>query len=63
MVLCFVIKRKEWIKWLVINLVGVTIVNQFLKNIVQRPRPVEFRLVEASGYSFPSGHSMVGAAF
>lgn len=29
-----------------------------LKNIYQRPRPSITHLVEASGYSFPSGHSM-----
>lgn len=37
--------------------------NQILKHIVQRPRPTEFRLIDESGYSFPSGHSMVSAAF
>lgn len=37
--------------------------NQLLKNIVARPRPEGFRLVEESGYSFPSGHSMVSMAF
>lgn len=37
--------------------------NQILKMIVQRPRPVGYRLIEESGYSFPSGHSMVSAAF
>lgn len=34
-----------------------------MKNIVARPRPEGFRLVEESGYSFPSGHSMVSMAF
>jgi undecaprenyl-diphosphatase len=34
-----------------------------LKNIFQRERPAEFRLVNATGYSFPSGHSMVSTAF
>lgn len=34
-----------------------TIVNKVIKNIVERPRP-EIRLVEASGFSFPSGHAM-----
>ena len=45
------------------NLVIITILNQLLKKILQRPRPDEFRIVEASGYSFPSGHSMVSMAF
>lgn len=45
------------------NLVIITALNQLIKVILQRPRPDEFRIVEASGYSFPSGHSMVSMAF
>jgi undecaprenyl-diphosphatase len=30
---------------------------------VQRPRPEEYRIINESGYSFPSGHSMVSMAF
>ena len=37
--------------------------NQILKRIVQRPRPTEFRLIDESGYSFPSGHSMAAMSF
>ena len=44
-------------------LVIVTILNQLLKAILQRPRPTEYRIVEETGYSFPSGHSMVSMAF
>lgn len=45
------------------NLGLVIILNQALKFIIQRPRPTGFRLVDVSGYSFPSGHSMVSMAF
>jgi membrane-associated phospholipid phosphatase len=45
-----------------LNLVGAFALNQLLKNLVQRPRPDDM-LVDASGYSFPSGHSMVAMAF
>lgn len=45
------------------NLVGVVLLNQVCKFIVQRPRPEGFRLIAESGYSFPSGHSMVAMAF
>lgn len=34
-----------------------------LKLIIQRPRPDEYRIIDASGYSFPSGHSMISMAF
>lgn len=45
------------------NLALVVVLNQVLKFIIQRPRPDGFRLVDVSGYSFPSGHSMVAMAF
>ncbi len=45
------------------NLVGVVVLNWVLKEIVHRPRPDGFRLITESGYSFPSGHSMVAVAF
>ena len=46
-----------------VNLVLVVVINQVLKFIIQRPRPDGFRLASASGFSFPSGHSMVAMAF
>ena len=61
-VLIFIFCKK--IRWFVtFDLVGVTLVNQIIKHIVRRPRPNILRLVEESGYSFPSGHSMVSMAF
>ena len=45
------------------NLVGIVALNFALKEIVQRPRPEGFRLIAETGYSFPSGHSMVAVAF
>ena len=54
-------KRPGWC--CAVNLVLVAALNAGLKLVFQRPRPVGFRLVEESGYSFPSGHSMVAMAF
>ena len=54
-------KRAGWCS--AANLVCALALNQILKAIVQRPRPDGFRLAEASGFSFPSGHSMVAMAF
>ncbi len=45
------------------NLVIITALNQLLKRILQRPRPTEYRIIEETGYSFPSGHSMISMAF
>lgn len=48
---------------LTISLGSSCLLNLILKNIVQRVRPMFPHLVNASGYSFPSGHSMVSMAF
>ena len=57
------IKNKKIGVSIISNLAIITVLNQLLKRIVQRSRPTEFRIVEESGYSFPSGHSMVSMAF
>lgn len=46
-----------------INLCSVTVLNLVLKSILQRPRPNEYRMINETGYSFPSGHSMISMAF
>ena len=61
--LIIVIKNKKIGLSIFLNLSFVTILNQLLKRILQRPRPNEFRIIEETGYSFPSGHSMVSMAF
>ena len=62
-ILFIVIKNKRIGICIYLNLFIVTSLNLILKNIVQRPRPTEYRLINESGYSFPSGHSMASAAF
>lgn len=61
--LFIVIKNKKIGISIVCNLGIITILNQLLKRILQRPRPEKFRIIHESGYSFPSGHSMVSMAF
>ena len=61
--LLLLIKNKKIGLSIFSNIVIITILNQLLKRILRRPRPTEFRIVEESGYSFPSGHSMVSMAF
>ncbi len=59
-----IIKKKKLMGILIwVNLASSALLNQILKRLVQRPRPTEYRLIEENGYSFPSGHSMVSAAF
>lgn len=57
------VKNKKISISVFINLIVVTLINQIIKNILQRPRPTEYRIIEQGGYSFPSGHSMVSMAF
>jgi len=58
--LFILIKNKKIGLSIILNLTGL---NQILKYILQRPRPTEYRLIEETGFSFPSGHSMVSMAF
>lgn len=62
-ILLIFIRNKKIGLSMVINLVLATGLNVILKDILQRPRPTEYRIVDASGYSFPSGHSMVNMTF
>ncbi len=47
---------------ILINVIVVTLLNQLLKYVFQRERPTN-SIIEETGYSFPSGHSMVSMAF
>lgn len=57
------IKNKKIPMYISINLIVTAIFNLLLKNIIRRNRPVGYRLVEETGFSFPSGHSMASMAF
>lgn len=59
----FILKNKKIAVTINVNLIISTILNLILKNIIQRPRPEGYRLIGESGYSFPSGHSMISMAF
>jgi len=48
---------------LAISLSGAWLLNTILKELFHRARPDIVHLVKAGGYSFPSGHAMVAAAF
>lgn len=58
------IKKHYWdAAMVIINLSGGWGMNELLKAVFQRERPDIFRLTEASGFSFPSGHAMISFAF
>lgn len=57
------IKKNYYIAQLLLaSTLGSFILNFLLKILINRTRPLEFFLVEQSGLSFPSGHSMVAAS-
>ena len=64
-VLCLIfIKNRKVGASIAVNLACSGLVNHIIKEIVQRPRPpMEYRMVEESSFSFPSGHSMTSATF
>ena len=62
-VLFILVKNRKIGLSIFMNLVIISVLNQLIKKILQRPRPTEFRIIEETGYSFPSGHSMVSMAF
>lgn len=63
LILLFLFKDRNINKSIVFNLIIATTLNILFKNILQRPRPTDFRIIEETGYSFPSGHSMISMAF
>ena len=55
------LKHKRFI--IILNLLNDVVLNNVLKLIFKRERPIDIMLVEESGYSFPSGHTMVACIF
>ena len=61
--LLLLIKNKKVGISVFLNLILASLTNYILKQILQRPRPIEYRIIDENGYSLPSGHSMVSMAF
>ena len=63
-ILCIIfVKNKKYKCVIPINLGLIVFFNIVLKNFFERPRPYNLRIIEESGFSFPSGHSMASMAF
>ena len=56
-------KNKKYFLALFINMILIAIINYFLKIIFLRDRPLDLMLIYESGYSYPSGHSMIAVFF
>lgn len=63
-ILIFIKEKKKLLSTTVpSSLLLITIINLILKSIFKRPRPLGYRLIEITGHSFPSGHSVASMAF
>lgn len=63
LVILLICKDKKMGLIIMINLFVSILLNIIFKGIIQRDRPLEDFLIIESGYSFPSGHSMVSMAY
>ena len=63
LVILLICKDKKMGLIIIINLLVSILLNIIFKGIIQRDRPLEDFLIIESGYSFPSGHSMVSMAY
>ena len=57
------IKNKKTGFYIALNALLCCLLNQGIKFLVARPRPTDINIIEESGFSFPSGHSMMSVAF
>jgi undecaprenyl-diphosphatase len=57
-------RRLYWLAALLLSVPGGALVNRLLKDAVHRPRPhVSDPILAVTGYSFPSGHTMMASVF
>jgi len=62
-VILIFIKNKRIGLLIFVNLIIAALCNYILKYMFNRERPLEYMLIDESGFSFPSGHSMVAMTF
>jgi undecaprenyl-diphosphatase len=62
--LCWVSLRSKTYSFAILSsFTAMWVLNTLIKEILQRERPSLQHLVEAGGYSFPSGHAMISMGF
>ena len=61
--LFIILKNKKTALYIFINLASAFTINETVKTIFTRSRPIGINLIEETGFSFPSGHSMISLAF
>lgn len=63
LLILFLTKNRIFATYMTLNVILCFLMNQGLKLLFARPRPVDINLITESGYSYPSGHSMMSMAF
>ena len=59
-ILLIIYKKIKQAALLALGVCSIWIINEIMKSIFKRPRPaLSMRMVNVSGYSFPSGHAMI----
>src|SRR3989344_7162807 len=56
-------KKLNYLKILLISVLGGQIIVEVMKHIIRRSRPVLNPLIEETGFSFPSGHAFAAVYF
>lgn len=63
-IILFLFKKRKLAIGVTLNLLISSLTYVILKNVIQRPRPpIDERLIEETGFSFPSGHTTNNTAF
>ena len=55
-------KNKKYSIYMSLNIFLITLFQFILKAIFSRTRPIDINLIEETGYSYPSGHSLTAMA-
>lgn len=65
LIVCYLMLKRMKIDALffALSMILSGILNPLLKNIFDRERPTLLRLIDITGFSFPSGHAMGSCAF
>ena len=62
-ILFIITKKKKIPLYIFMNLTCAFLTNEITKSIFTRSRPIGINLIDETGFSYPSGHSMVSLSF
>lgn len=57
------IKNKKYFLSVLFNMLSIVSLNYMLKIFFLRQRPLDLMIINETGYSYPSGHSMIAVGF